>query len=128
MKKIIAVGVIGLLIGGAIGTNGSRYFAHQHERTTAVMVLLQLHQKEWERAVQNRNCAEAAVQMQSLQYLANEISVVLPLADQQDAVFHRHVQKMKEVLSLPEMMQCSAAVNVMKQVRDACDECHRDYR
>src|SRR5690348_7742192 len=99
MKKIMVVGVIGLLIGGAIGTNASRYFARQHEKTTAVMVLLQLHQKEWESAVQDKNCTRADAQLHSLQFLVTEIAVALPLADQQDAIFHQHVQKMKEVLS-----------------------------
>ena len=128
MKKVIAVGVIGLLLGGAVGTNASRYFARQHEKTTAVMVLLQLHQKNWEQAVQNRNCAEAGNHLHSLQFLANEIAVVLPLADQQDKAFHTHVQKLKEGLSLPAMMQCPAGMTDIKQVDEACDECHREYR
>jgi hypothetical protein len=124
----IIIAVVSTVIGAAIGTNASRYFARQHERTTAVMVMLDLHQHRWESAISDKNCEAAANELHSLQWLAREISVVLPLADQQDAVFHEHVQKMNKVLSLEIVSQCPAAIATIKQVRDVCDECHRDYR
>ena len=128
MKKLIVVGVIGLLIGGAVGTNASRYFARQHANTTAVMVLLQAHQQGWERAVQGHDCGNATRELQALQFLAGEIAVALPLADAQDSVFHQHIEKIRAVLSLPSLMQCAASINEIKQVNEACDACHREYR
>jgi len=130
MKKItlIVVVLMGMIIGAAIGTNISRHFARQHEKTTAVMVLLQLHHKQWEQAAGSKNCAGADAQLRSLQFLANEISIALPLADQQDAVFHQHAKKMKDILATPAVIQCPVGTDSIKQVRDACDECHREYR
>jgi len=128
MRKKIFIAIACALIGSVIGANTSRYFAAQHEKSTAVMVLMQLHQQQWEQAVQNKNCAAQQTALDSLKFLANEIAVVLPKADAQDAVFHQHVQNMQQVLTTPSLAQCSLTVAEVKQVRDACDECHREYR
>ena len=130
MKKSFAIvlAVIGVLLGIALGVNTNRYFAQRHEKTTAVMVLLQLHLGKLETASSTKNCEKAGDALHGLQFLATEIPVVLPLADQQDAVFHHHVQHMQQVLSSNPSMQCAADMSLVKQVRQACDECHRDYR
>ncbi|HVY23238.1 MAG TPA: hypothetical protein VG962_07795 [Steroidobacteraceae bacterium] len=130
MKKSFAIvlAAIGVLLGVALGVNTNRYFAQRHEKTTAVMVLLQLHLGELETASSVKNCAQADSARHALQFMAAEIPVVLPLADQQDAVFHHHVQHLQQVLSSNSSMQCAADVSLVKQVRQACDECHRDYR
>lgn len=130
MKKslAIALGVVGLLLGIAVGVNANRYFTHQHEKTTAVMVLLQLHLHDLETAGTTKNCTQMDDELHSLQFLAKEIPVVLPLADQQDAVFHRYVTHLQQVLSLPSVAQCAVGTKEIKQINDACDDCHRDYR
>jgi len=128
MRKKIFIGLAGALIGSVIGANTSRYFAAQHERSTSVMVLMQLHQQQWEQAIQNKSCVQQQGSLQALQFLAGEIAVVLPKADQQDAVFHQHIQNMQQVLSMPALAQCASTMAEIKQVRDACDECHREYR
>lgn len=130
MKKTttIVIALIGVIIGAAIGTNTSGYFARQHEKTTAVMVMLNLHQHQWEAAMSNKDCVLAASELQSMQWLAREIAVALPLADKQDAVFHQYVQKMSEVLSSATVNQCPGDTTSIKQVREVCDDCHREYR
>ncbi len=130
MKKLSAIVlvVIGLLLGVAIGVNTNRYFMRQHEKTTAVMVLLQLHLDDLEKSVSTRNCTQADDDLRSLQSFAKEIAVVLPLADQRDAVFHHHEQQLQHVLSMPAVAQCTTGANEIKQIREACDECHREYR
>ena len=130
MKRSITLitAIVGILLGVAIGVNTNRYFTRQHEKTTAVMVLLQLHLDDLEKSVSARNCTQADDDLRSLQSFAKEIAVVLPLADQQDAVFHHHEQQLQQVLSMPAVAQCTAGVNETKQIREACDECHREYR
>lgn len=128
MRKKIFIAIACALIGSVIGANASRYFAAQHAKSTAVMVLMQLHQQQWEQAVENKNCITQQRELEALQFLAGEIAVVLPKADAQDAVFHQHVQNMQQALIMPNIAQCALTAAEIKKVRDACDECHREYR
>jgi hypothetical protein len=128
LKKTIAILVITVLLGMALGVNVNRYMTHQHERTTAVMVLLQTHLDEWERAIQGRQCSQASADLTALQFLSKEIAVVLPLADNQDKVFHQYVVKLDQTLASVANQQCVISMADIKSVREACDECHREYR
>ena len=120
--------LIAALLGVALGVNVNRYLARQHEKSTAVMVLLQTHLRSWELAAQGKQCEQATTELKSLQFLAQEIAVVLPLADSQDQVFHQHIEKLKQTLSSAADKQCAASMIEFKNVRHACDECHREYR
>ncbi len=119
---------ISLAFGVALGVNVNRYFAEQHERSTAVMVLLQTHLQSWEIETQAKHCEQATLELKSLHFLAHEIAVALPLADAQDQVFHQDIERLKQVLNLASDKQCSVSMSEIKNVRDACDECHREYR
>jgi hypothetical protein len=128
VKNTLVIAGIALALGMIAGVNIHKYQVRQHEKTTAVMVLLQMHRNTWELAVQGKLCPQAMADLTMLQFLSKEIGVVLPLADSQDKAFHQHAQKMNDILATPAVMQCPIVADAIKQVRGACDECHREYR
>jgi len=128
MKSTLIIAVIALVLGVIAGVNIHKFQARQHEKTTATMVLLQLHLKSWESAVQDKQCPRAQSELMSLKFLSQEIGVVLPLADSQDTAFHQHAVKLEQELDAAASRQCAVSMTEIKSVREACNECHREYR
>jgi hypothetical protein len=65
-----------------------------------------------------------------LQSLAGELALALPLANAQDQTFHGYIEQLKLSVepSAQRPDQCAYDAALLKRVRDACADCHRDYR
>lgn len=130
MKKFAVVGLVALLLGGALGAMLQQRAIRQHQHTLAVMWLAQYHVQSLQSAVEKGDCAVAAQAALRLQGLAGELILALPLANAQDATFHGYIEQLKSATapgSAPPG-RCVYDASLLKRVRDACADCHRDYR
>jgi|SRR5579863_9870309 cytochrome c556 len=118
--------LLGVLLGGTV----ARYNARQHQHTRAVMALAQFHFDRLEAAAQRAQCPEYALELQRLGRVYEELLQAFPLAYAQDAQFHRRADALRDALQpVGWAADCPAAGAAgIKRVRDACDECHREYR
>ncbi len=131
MLKMILFAAACLLLGALIGSTVARYSARQHQHTRAVMALAQFHLDRLEAAAQRAQCADYALELQRLGRLYEELLQAFPLAYAQDQEFHRRADALRDALqpSGGAAAGCAAtAAAGLKRVRDACDECHREYR
>lgn len=130
MKKYVAVGLIGLVLGGVLGAMLQQRAIRQRQHTLAIMWLAQYHLKSLQGAVEKDDCAVAAQSALRLQGLAGELALALPLADAQDATFHNYIEQLKSAVAPGSAApgHCVYDATLLKRVRDACADCHRDYR
>jgi len=130
MKKTIAVGLIALVLGGVMGAMVQQRTIRQRQHTLAVMWLAQYHLQSLQDAVANHDCAVATQSASRLQALGNELALALPLANSQDATFHGYIEQLQSAATPGAALpgQCLYDVTLLKRVRDACADCHRDYR
>jgi len=129
MLKIILFATACVLLGALVGGTVARYSARQHQHTRAVMALAQFHLDRLEMAAQRAQCPDYALELQRLGRVYDELLQAFPLAYAQDAEFHRRADALRDALQplAGAAADCTAAAGV-KRVRDACEECHREYR
>jgi len=128
MKKMIFGVVAGLLLGGIAGSLIAQQSMRQHRQGRAVMWLLQHHLDGLTQAAQQPDCNTAQAHAQRLPVMADELAAVFPLAVAQDEVFRRHVDQLRRITAEAAQVQCTQLPPIIKILRDACDQCHRDYR
>jgi hypothetical protein len=130
MKKFVAVGVIGLVLGGVVGAMVQQRATRQRQHVLAVMWLSQYHLQSLQEAVTKGDCAVAAQSASRLQGLASELALALPLANAQDATFHGYIEQLKSSAApgVAAPGQCAYDAALLKRVRESCADCHRDYR
>ncbi|MGE0115431.1 MAG: hypothetical protein AB7T07_11195 [Steroidobacteraceae bacterium] len=129
MKKLLAAVFLGLVLGAVLGAMTSRHFMRQRQHGLAVMWLLQSHLLSWQEAVKNNDCVAAEQAGGRLHVLAKELALAFPLADTQDVIFHSYIEKVNQVAQPVTVAgQCDYDAARLKQMQEACDDCHRDYR
>jgi cytochrome c556 len=137
MKKLAVVAVIALVLGGMVGAMLQQRAMRQRQHALAVMWLAQYHLQSLQAAVARRDCAVVTQSAAALHGLASELALALPLADAQDATFHGYIEQLRSaaapgVITTPATASptsyCADAAAMLKRVRAACADCHRDYR
>lgn len=137
MKKFAVVAILGLVLGGILGAMLQQRAMRQRQHVLAVMWLAQFHLQSLQAAVTKEDCVVASREATVLQGLASELALALPLADAQDATFHGYIEQLRSAAApsaiaasaTPSpMAHCAYDAALLKRVRDACADCHRDYR
>lgn len=130
MKKFVVVGVAGILLGSVLGAMLQQRAIRQRQQPLAVMWLSQYHLQSLQGAITKGDCALAAQSAARLQGMAGELALALPVAVAQDAVFRGYVEKLQSaaVPGAAAPGQCAYDAALLKRVRQACADCHRDYR
>jgi hypothetical protein len=130
MKKVLVVGLVGLILGGVLGAMLQQRAIRQRQHALAVMWLSQYHLQSLQGAIAKNDCAVALQSALRLRGLASELALALPLADAQDATFHGYIEQLKLATTPHEVTpgQCAYDTALLKRIREACADCHRDYR
>jgi len=128
--KNVFIAVVFLLFGLIVGSTISKYLARRHQHATSVMALTQFHLDRLSDAVRAGNCAASEQEMRTLQLFADEVALAFPLANAQDQTFHGYLAKLQSAVAPTSTPAGQCAINQarLQKIRDACDECHRDYR
>jgi hypothetical protein len=130
MKKVLVVGLAGLILGGVLGAMLQQRAIRQRQHALAVMWLSQYHLESLQAAIAKNDCTVAAQAALRLQGLASELALALPLANAQDATFHGYIEQLKSAAAPGAAApgQCAYDAALLKRIRAACADCHRDYR
>jgi hypothetical protein len=129
MLKLILFAAACVLLGALLGSTLARYSARQHQHTRAVMALAQFHLDRLELAAQRAQCPEYELERQRLGRVHEELLQAFPLAYAQDEEFHRRADALRDALQpIPAAAADCASAAGVKRIRDACDDCHREYR
>ncbi len=130
MKKILVIGLVGLILGAVLGAMLQQRAIRQRQHALAVMWLAQFHLKGLQTAVEGGDCAAAGVSASRIQGLADELALALPLAVEQEATFRGYVEQLRTAAAPVAQVTgaCAYDAAMLKRVRDTCADCHLDYR
>jgi cytochrome c' len=129
MAKYILFAVALLLLGALLGNSAARYVQRQHQHTRAVMTLAQFHLDRLTAAAQSGQCASFGFERERLLRVYDELTQAFPRSLEQDQEFRKDADALRSALAETAAGNgCAAAAASAKAVRDACDDCHHEYR
>ncbi len=128
MNKMIFGLLAGLVLGGIAGAMVAQQSVRRHQQGLAVMWLMQRHLDAATQAPVQPDCRQARNAAQRMGIMTDELVSAFPLAYQQDQTFHRYVEQVRSAASQAEQAQCALLPQKIKDLREACEQCHRDYR
>ena len=118
-----------LVFGVVIGNGVTRYVQRQHQHTRSVMTLAQFHLNRLEAAAQAGQCTGFELERARLRRVLDELQQAFPLSLEQDAEFRKRAEALRSALGATNAAtNCASAGVEAKGIRDACDDCHREYR
>lgn len=127
MNKMIFGLLAGLVLGGIAGAMVAQQSMHQRQQSLAVMWLMQRHLDAAARAPES-DCQQARTAVQRVGVMSDELVSAFPMAYQQDQTFHRYVEQVSSAASDAQQAQCALMSQKLKDLRETCEQCHRDYR
>jgi len=112
-----------------IGNSVARYVQRQHQHTRSVMTLAQFHLDRLASAARAGQCQSFELERERLRRLYDELQQAFPLSLEQDAEFRKRAEALRSTLDASASAPaCSNAGAEVKSIRDACDDCHHEYR
>jgi len=129
MARTLLFGAALLVLGVVIGNTVTRYVQQQHQHTRSVMTLAQFHLDRLSAAAQAGQCPGFELERERLRRVYDELQVAFPLSLEQDAEFRKRAEALRSALGNDVSGPgCPTASREAKSIRDACDDCHREYR
>jgi len=128
MAKTILFAVALLLLGALAGNEVARYAAGRHQPARSVMRLAQFHFDRLSTIVKSGQCKDLPVQRERLVGIYSEILEAFPLAYAQDPEFRKRADGLRDILRSQQSDAAGCTSEGIKQIDDACEACHRDYR
>ena len=130
MSKILLLAAACVVLGAALGNSVARYVAQQHRHTRAVMTLAQFHLDRLSASVRSGDCAAFNAERGRLSRVYDELLQAFPLVYAQDAEFHTRADALGKAIAAAVNGGgvCNNAGAAEKSIRDACDDCHHEYR
>ena len=130
MKRTLVWACICVAFGGLVGSGISRALAQQDKQPHAVMWLTQAHMLRLAFAASEHSCQSVQDELGSLRFMQGEIQQAFPAEFKHETEFRVRAAALRTALDGVGAIgaDCTAALQKLKPIREACDACHRQYR
>lgn len=121
--------ILGLLI-GAIATviTTNTLAARRDMYPDSMMHVMQHELAAAGKAADQPTCNDNHHALDKLSLLSNDIIIAMPDSGEPDRVFHRYIESLREKIEIARQSECSNRKQAITDVKNACSDCHRDYR
>ena len=128
MRYFVCI-VLGLLMGSLGTISAMNILAAQRDPYPDSLMNVMKHElaTATEAAAQPA-CNENRQALEKLTMLGNDIIVAMPDGDEPDRVFHQYIKNLKDKVALARDSDCADRKQAMTDIKNACNDCHRDYR
>ncbi|HET9034118.1 MAG TPA: hypothetical protein VFN25_14590 [Dokdonella sp.] len=73
-------------------------------------------------------CNDNRNALDKLSMLSNDIIIAMPDDGEPDRVFHQYAKNLHEKVELARQSDCANRKQAVTDIKNACSDCHRDYR
>jgi hypothetical protein len=134
--RALVVLIIGLFVGAFCGLTAARQIAAAHAYPRGVMALLQQHLGAAKAQINGAGQCNAIVARQHLEKLRSFLPELVPAITPPHTEPDAHILQLSEALgsavdrslATPIPADCAALTPPIREVDQACDDCHREYR
>jgi len=128
MVKTLLFAAALLLSGAFAGNEVARFAAARHQPARAVMLLAKFHLDRLSAAVKSGQCGTVPQERERLLEIYKEIPAAFPMTYAQDARFRSRADDLRNAVHAELQMSGDCSSAGVKDIDDACEACHRDYR
>jgi hypothetical protein len=120
--------VIGLLVGVIAGTTSARFLGQRNPYPKALMTVMKHELASATRAAESTDCRQGDVALDKLALLADDIIVAMPDDGPPDRVFHLYIDNLGKRVDAARLTECAQRAHAVTEIKNACSDCHRDYK
>ena len=121
--------VLGLLIGAVTAVTTTNILASHHDPYPESLMQVMRHELgAASKTVDLPTCNDNRNALDKLSMLSNDIIIAMPDDGEPDRVFNQYIKNMHEKVDLARQTDCTNRKQAVTDIKNACDDCHRDYR
>lgn len=127
MRYLVCL-VIGLLAGAITATTAARILDHRDPYPKALMNVMKHELGMASAAAEKLQCEQDHYAMSKLAMMAADIPIAMPAGEKPDRVFQQYVEGLQAAIFKAGDAPCAQRAEALTALKNACDDCHRDYR
>lgn len=127
MRYVVCL-LVGLLVGAITATTAANILDRRDPYPRALMNVMKHELAAASAAADTLQCDGDRYAMSKLAMLAGDIEIAFPTGQTPDRVFKLYVENFREAVFKAGDTPCPQRAQALIELRNACDDCHRDYR
>ena len=127
MRYLVCL-LAGLVAGAIAATTAANILARRDPYPKALMNVMKHEMTRASAAADKLQCEDDGYAMSKLAMMAGDIEVAFPDGKTPDRVFHQYVDKLRNAVYKAGDTPCAQRAQELTNLKNVCDECHRDYR
>lgn len=128
MRHVVTL-IIGILVGVIVTTTAMRVLnARKDAYPEALMNVMKHELIAANQTATKPACNDNANALDKLTLLSNDIITAMPDEGTPDRVFHQYISNLHDKVLAAGQSDCAQRKEALTEVKNACDDCHRDYR
>jgi cytochrome c556 len=127
MRYLVCL-LVGLLVGAITATTAANILNRRDPYPKALMNVMKHELATASAAADRLQCEQDRYAMSKLAMMAGDIEIAMPAGEKPDRVFRQYVEKLSEAIYKAGDAPCPQRAEALTELKNACDDCHRDYR
>lgn len=120
---------LGLLIGAVMTVTMTNILASKRDPYPESLMHVMSHElAAANEAAKQAACNDNRNALDKLALLSSDILVAMPDDGEPDRVFHQYARSLQEKVETARQSNCAVRKQAVTDVKNACSDCHRDYR
>ncbi|MEZ5462950.1 hypothetical protein [Dokdonella sp.] len=127
MRYLVCL-LVGLLVGALVATTAANILNRRDPYPKALMNVMKHELGMASAAADRLQCEEDRYAMSKLAMMAGDIEIAMPAGQKPDRVFKQYVENFRKAIYKAGDTPCPQRAEALIELKNACDDCHRDYR
>ncbi len=128
MRYVVCI-VLGLLIGAIAAVTATNILASQRDPYPDSLMQVMSHELgAAKKAAELPACNDNRYALDKLSMLSDDIIIAMPDSGEPDRVFHQYITNLHDKVEIARQAECVNRKQALVDVKNACSDCHRDYR
>lgn len=127
MRYLVSL-LIGLFAGAMITTTAYRILGSRDPYPKALMNVMKHELASASAAADKLQCEDDRYAMSKLAMLVGDIEIAFPEGHASDRVFRQYTENLRKAIYKAGDASCQQRAPALTELKNACDDCHRDYR
>ena len=127
MRYLVCL-LVGLLAGAITATTAANILNRRDPYPKALMNVMKHEMARASAAADKLQCEDDGYALSKLAMMGGDIEIAFPAGEKPDRVFHQYAENLRKAIYKAGDTPCPQRAQALTDLKNACDDCHRDYR